>query len=348
MQITPRDLKEAILDTISCGLVPFIKASPGVGKSQIINALAEEQKCKVIDVRLAQSDPTDLQGFPMRNGDRMDYAPPSHFPLKGDKVPEGYNGWILFLDELSSAFPAVQAAAFKLILDRMVGDHKLHQNVAIIAAGNLDSDKGVTYRISTPLQSRMVHYEMAVDNDDWQEWASHNGIHFKIKGFLKFRPELLHSFDPNHTDNTFPCPRTYEFASRLLNRWEKTNKNGTEKLSPRQITSLAGTIGEGAATEFAGFNEVYMDIPDIKVFVKTPDEAPVYDELSKLHAVCSMVGSRMARMEMGELRPLMQYMSRVPVEYQVVTLKDAIRVNGALMQQPEIQAWISANSSRLF
>jgi hypothetical protein len=61
-----------------------------------------------------------------------------------------------------------------------------------------------------------------------------------------------------------------------------------------------------------------------------------------------MVGSRMARMEMGELRPLMQYMSRVPVEYQVVTLKDAIRVNGALMQQPEIQAWISANSSRLF
>ena len=189
----------------------------------------------------------------------------------------------------------------------MVGDHNLHPNVAIIAAGNLDTDKGVTHRISTPLQSRLVHYELEVSEDDWQEWAAKNNIHFKVRGFLKFRGELLHNFDPNHIDNTFACPRTHEFASKLMHRWDKLPE-GTEKLSHGQLITLAGTLGEGVATEFNGFNEVYLDIPDISIFITRPMDAPIFDELSKRYAICSMISSRLARFTKTEIEPLMQYL----------------------------------------
>ena len=84
---------------------------------------------------------------------------------------------IVFLDELNSAAPAVQAAAYQLILNRRVGQYVLPDGVSIVAAGNRDSDKGVTYRMPAPLANRFIHLEMKPEFDDWLEWAVNNNIH---------------------------------------------------------------------------------------------------------------------------------------------------------------------------
>jgi MoxR-like ATPase len=124
------ELKEDIIDVLTAGLVPMICGSPGIGKSDIIREIAKAFKLKIIDLRLSQCDPTDMLGFPTHNGVRMGYAPPEHFPLESDKLPiiqpedftyfgidanapgpQYYAGWLLFLDEFSSAPLAVQAAA---------------------------------------------------------------------------------------------------------------------------------------------------------------------------------------------------------------------------------------------
>ena len=98
MDINPVALKESLVEVLSVGLVPFITGSPGIGKSDIIKQVAQEFNLELIDVRLSQLDPTDLNGIPFAVEGRLEYLPPKLFPIEGDKIPEGKSGWLLFLN----------------------------------------------------------------------------------------------------------------------------------------------------------------------------------------------------------------------------------------------------------
>ena len=111
MQVTPSQATSMIAKYIQAKIVPMLTGSPGMGKSAIVKGIAKTYGLKVIDLRLSQCDPTDLMGFPSIQGTRAGYLPMETFPLEGDPIPEGYNGWLLFLDEFNSASTAVQAAA---------------------------------------------------------------------------------------------------------------------------------------------------------------------------------------------------------------------------------------------
>ena len=114
----------------------------------------------------------------------MAWAPPAELPT--EEFAAQFDNIVLFLDEMNSAAPAVQAAAYQLILNRRVGQYKLPDNVLIVAAGNREADKGVTYRMPAPLANRFVHLELAVDFDDWFQWAVENDIHQDVVGYLNF------------------------------------------------------------------------------------------------------------------------------------------------------------------
>lgn len=112
MQVKISQAASMITKAIKAKLVPMLVGSPGTGKSMIVQDIAESYGLKLIDMRLSQCDPTDLMGFPNINKEgRAGYAPMETFPIEGDPLPEGYSGWLLFLDEFNSAPPSVQAAA---------------------------------------------------------------------------------------------------------------------------------------------------------------------------------------------------------------------------------------------
>ena len=187
----------------------------------------------------------------------MDYAPPTTFPLENlDEIPVGYEGWLLFLDEINAAPPAIQAAAYKLVLDRQIGSHNLHKRVAIVCAGNKATDKAIVNRLSTAMQSRMIHLNLMVDTESWLEWANTHNVDHRVISFIKFRPELLHKFNPSHADNTFASPRTWEFLSKIIIDKKEFTKT--------DHAVLVGTVGEGPATEFRAFCDVYKDLPTIE------------------------------------------------------------------------------------
>ena len=220
MKVNAKQLPGYLEEVLFANLVPLIKGSPAIGKSSIVHQVAEKYKLKLIDFRMAQADVTDFNGFPkiLDSSDgpttKAGYIPMNIFPLAGDPIPDGYEGWLLFLDEINSAPRSVQAAAYKLILDRMVGLHHLHKKVAIVGAGNKETDKAIVNTLSTAMQSRLAHFELIVDPATWDKWAVENNIDHRIRAFIKFKPEILFKFNPNHNNDTFPSPRTWEFCSR--------------------------------------------------------------------------------------------------------------------------------------
>jgi len=336
MELSTKDIPEAVVNVLYAGKVPFIKGSPGIGKSDIIRQVAEELNLKVIDFRLSQADPTDLQGFPGVVDGRSTFYPGEMFPIEGDEIPAGYNGWLLFLDEMNSAPLSVQAAAYKLCLDKQIGQYSLHKNVAIVGAGNKSTDKAITQRIGTAMQSRLVHLNMAVDPDHWLKWANVAGIDHRITSFIEFRKELLHKFDPSHADDTFACPRTWAFLSDII--------KGKEKLSHIDVVTAAGTVGEGCALEFKGFSEIFQSLPKISEIMNKPDTVKIPNEPSVHYALAGLISYEV---NVNNINNLSKFVERLPADFQVVTWKSAVRRNAEIIESPYIDAWITKNAQEM-
>jgi hypothetical protein len=269
---TPRQLRQFITDALYAGLVPFVTASPGVGKSSIMKLVAKDLNLQVIDHRLSTSAPEDLSGLPRfdENGQAR-FAPFADlFPLKSTPLPKQRDGWMLFLDEFNSSAKSVQAAAYKLILDKMVGQFPLHEQCVITAAGNLATDRAIVNQISTAMQSRVVHLELEVSFEEWlHDVAFKENYDARIIGFLSQFPSKLMDFNPAHTEKTFACPRTWEFVNKLC---QLPNYQGdlTEK-----APILTGALTSGIATEFITFSAVWKELVKIDQVVRDPKGTPI-------------------------------------------------------------------------
>ncbi len=344
MKIKAIDAPRLIMRTLRAKKVPMLVSSPGIGKSDIIQAIAKEYDLFVIDLRLSQADPTDMNGFPTMNMDRTRsrYAAPEDFPLEGDTIPlhadgRPYKGWLLFLDEFNSAPHAVQAAAYKIVLDRKVGQKNLHKMLAIVAAGNLSTDRAIVNKLSTAMQSRMVHYELEIDHDAWHDWAIENNIDHRIIGFVKFKPGVLFNFKADHSDHTFACPRTWEFLSDQIVDYND--------IPAEDVPLLTGTVGEAAGREFYTYSQIFSRIPTLGEIKASPLGATLPTETSMQYGVSTMLGHNANETNIDQLMP---YIDRLPVEFNIMCLQFAIKRNKKLMQVPSIKMWIANNSADLF
>lgn len=337
MQTTPKQAAEMVSGFLKAKLVPLLAGSPGIGKSAIIHQVAKEYNLKVIDVRLAQCDPCDLNGFPTVLGKKSGYLPMDTFPIEGDILPEGYNGWLIFFDELTSAVPAVQSAAYKVILDRMIGNYHLHKNVVMAAAGNLETDNAIVQPMSTALQSRLVHIELTLDHEEWCDWAMSNNINHHITSFIKFKPSALYTFQPDHTDHTYACPRTWEFTDRIM----KVVSTDSRNLLPM----LAGTISEGVAREFVTFMKIYDKLPTLEAILKNPQNIEVPEEPSILYALS---GSLATHVDEDNFATILSYIKRMPAEFQIITLREVQKRGTVTIKHPEFRKWSLEAANTLF
>ena len=342
-EVNAVELKEALIEDFKAGLTPMVASSPGMGKSDIIRDIAKLFSLKVIDFRVSQCEPVDMQGYPgiiedSNNLKRMTFHIPEYFPIETDKIPEGYEGWLLFLDEFNSGTKQAEAAAYKLILDREVYKHKLHPRCLIAAAGNLTTDRAIVNTQSTATTSRLTHYRMRVDHKVWVDWANAHEIDHRIISLIKFKPELLHRFDTSTNELTFPCPRTWEFASKVI-----INKDEINHITK---TRLAGTIGEGAAVELATYSEIYQNLPTIEQILSNPKSGwKVPKEPSEQYAVTTMLAHNTTP---DTIDKIIIAINRLPVDFQVITFKDIYKRSPKLNGHPVIKEWIAKNAHVIF
>jgi hypothetical protein len=351
LEVTLAEAKELIKDCLRARITPQLVSSPGVGKSAITQEIADEWNLKLIDIRLTEYDPTELNGYPFilnpdaeRHLVRAGHVPMITFPTEHDELPinpktgKKYQGWLILLDEFPSAALSVQAAAYKITLDRMVGDHKLHSRCFIATAGNKATDKAIVNRLSTAQQSRLATLVIKVCQKTWLEWAERENIDYRVRSYIRWKPEQVHDFNPNHADLTFPCPRTWHFVSRLAkaNKWET--------IEYKKLPLLAGVVGHGAARMFYSFCEVFNDLPDIKEILRDPEGVTLRQEISVQHAAAGLVGHHIDK---DNADTLIKFLFRLPADLQTITLRNSIARDDKLRESPAILKWASQNSKEL-
>ena len=314
---------------LKAGIVPYLKGSPGIGKSAIAHQVAQNFGLKVIDVRLAECDPTDLQGFPYFNQEthKASYYPLETFPTESDQLPTGYNGWLILLDEFSNAPMSVQSAAYKLILDRMVGQHKLHPRAVIIAAGNLETDNAAAQPMSSALVSRFAIFEVTLNQKDWNAWAATTGIDYRITAYMNFRPDHLYTFNPNTAEQPYACPRTWSLLDKLLKQLSVPVPD------PLLMASL---IGEGVAAEFSTFLHLQKDLPVFETIIKDPENCQLAKELSIRYATMGMLCQKVSK---ETLPQVIKFIERFTEDLQIIAMRELGQRHKQLLSEPSFSAW---------
>ncbi len=319
------EINSSVTAMIKAQIPTFIWGPPGIGKSSIVKQIAETNAYEFIDLRLALMDPTDLKGIPFYDKDEHQalWAPPSFLPREGKGI--------LFLDELNSAPPAVQASAYQLILDRKVGEYTLPDGWAIVAAGNREGDRGVVYRMPSPLANRFVHLEMDVSVEDWRDWAYDSAIDKRVIAYIGYKSDDLFSFDPTKNEKSFATPRSWEFVSSVL------QSGMDEKLL---LETIGGAIGKERAVRFLSFAKVMHKLPNIEAILES-GQGDYPEEVDVLHALATgLVMATLQNPSSERMDNLLNYTFELQSEFSVMVVQDLQRAGFTMEEQKNFSKWV--------
>lgn len=319
------EVAEGLKSLIEIRQPVFLWGAPGIGKSQIVAQVAKDLAVTLNDVRAVLLDPVDLRGLPRINEQQQaDWCTPAFLPRDGEGI--------LFLDELNAAPPLVQAACYQLVLDRRLGDYHLPDGWSVVAAGNRENDRAVTYRMPSALANRFVHFDFEVNVDDWLQWALSHNMPPELISFIRFRPSLLHDFEPKRNEKAFPTPRSWEFVGRILN---------AQKTQQLEYNLIAGAVGDGAATELTGYLKIWRDLPATETLLSDPTGADIPHDPATLFAVCEML----AQAAQPETMPaIISYASRLPSEFNVLLVRNSVGQDQGVVHTSAFAQWAESHA----
>jgi hypothetical protein len=297
--LTPSEMKEFVTNALMLREIPYVAGPPGIGKSDIVAQVADDFGLKLLDIRLSQMLPEDLTGLPSLDAKtgKAEYNPFSTFPMAGDKIPDGFNGWLIFLDEMSSASEEVFAAIYSLLLGHRVGGKPVHPKALIVAAGNRATDSAIARELPDTLISRMLPATMSVSSRDWLMWATDPATkgHEGVVDFIKKYPDLLNTtVDPAKREEleTFPTPRGWGKAMKVMHFHEKmASKNkitrkdsagipmdtqtASHPITPQIHALLEAAVGMAAAKSFQEHYDESISLPYPWEIAQSPASARV-------------------------------------------------------------------------
>jgi hypothetical protein len=269
---------------------------PGVGKTATVLALGARLGLLVETVIASIHEPSDFNGLPVVHDGGVRFAPPA-WAVRLHQAGRG----ILFFDEISNAPPVVQAAMLRVVLERVVGDLKLPDGVAVLAAANPPDVAADGWNLKPPLANRLAHISFRLDAAQWAAefptyWGSPPQVagveesvwlraRALVAGFIRSRPHLLLQMPKSEEQAGYawPSPRSWDHASRLLAVVLQQNLP-TEEALP----FVAETVGEGAGTEFVHWLR-HTDLPDPEYLLRDPKGLRLPKEGDKQYAVLSAV-----------------------------------------------------------
>jgi hypothetical protein len=282
----------SILDAATRTQVPaLIWGPPGVGKSAAVHAWAAARGLRCWTVIASLREPADFGGLPIVDGSSIET---SHGPVRTVAfapprfaVEAAHHGGLIFLDELTTCPPAVQAALLRAVVDKAFGDLELDpERVTIVAAANPPEDAAGGWDLAPPLANRFLHHTWQLLPQEWIEsfpgyWGAPPTLRFSgsiledsawataratVAAFVRVRPALLLQIPQSVSQRgqAWSSPRTWDYFSRLLAHMDTRGQPVTDGLP-----LLAGCVGEGAAIEFAAWR-TELDLPDPEMLLAEP------------------------------------------------------------------------------
>lgn len=294
-------VRAALAVAVAARVPVLLWGGAGLGKSSAVREMAEGAGLLCETVIASIREPSDFAGLPIvaQDGKAVSFAPPDW----AQRLAAAGSG-VLFLDEISTAPPAVQAALLRVVLERTVGDLPLPDQVTVVAAANPPEQAADGWDISPPLANRFCHLDWDLQAREWADGVlggfsqppvpalpeetllpEITAARATVGAFVTARAHLLHAHPGNEAaaGRAWPSPRSWDMAARLL---AAARVSG----APEQVTALlaAGAVGPGAAAEFLAWRED-LDLPDPETVLSDPGSFRLPDRGDRAYAALAAV-----------------------------------------------------------
>ncbi|MDH3719832.1 MAG: MoxR family ATPase [Planctomycetota bacterium] len=330
--MTPNELETYLQRLVEheLKLSAMIWGPPGIGKSSIVQQIADSQDLGFIDLRLSQLAPTDLRGLPVPKQEQSAWLPPEFLPTDGRGI--------LFLDEINMAPPAMQGVSQQLILDRRVGSYCLPEGWFVWSAGNRKEDRAAVFDMPSPLANRFIHLEVEPSAEDFRQYAYAGEFDDRLIAFVAFREDLLHKLLEG--ENAWPSPRSWEMADKLH----------------KADLDIAAAVGLAPAAEFYAYLDVIEKIPNLDQVMKGKFNVGFPDEPSLRYAtIMGLVGR--CKQPDHAINGFHWLVEKAPAEWIQLFATDLFpilrkreqlaEVHGALTSEPKLQKFLNDFTSLL-
>lgn len=312
----------------SASVVAMLHGAPGMGKSESALQIAEDlgiPEDRVLVVHINNHDVVDFTGVPSVTDGMTIFNPTKMFY----DFREGTGPGMIVLEELAQSAQQLQTWAAGFILERQTPMFKLDPQVCIICTGNRAEDRAGAKPLLGHLNDRMYHFDVETSLDDWCQWAMDNGVDPLGIAFMRLRPALLNDYDPTRRSN--PTQRS----------WTKLfTEIPTDLPTDMYLSACEGKVGEGAAAEWVAARDMMAKMPSIDGIRLHPDNAEIPEEPAVKFAVATALSMSATADSFGRD---MQYVSRMPKEFQMVYVTDTLRLNPELQQTTDFINWAVAN-----
>lgn len=303
----------------------YIVGSPGLGKTQIIKQIADDLDVGFMAVHAPLMQPEDL-GMPVVSAKRDSVkfvVPAEKFPIEGSDCPDT---GILLIDELPQADNSIQKTMANLMQEREIHGQHLKPGWMVVATGNRATDRAGANRVLSHLMNRMTMLQFEPHLDDWCNWyMSQDDCKVELLSFLRFKPSLLSDFNPQRDIN--PTPRAWvEGVGRSL---------GVVP-SEAEMEVFSGDVGEGAASEFKAFLQIYRDLPNPDAVLLNPDTHAVPTDPAVQFALSGAIAHRATK---DNFDRVMIFTKRMPPEFSIIIIKDAIKRDPKITMTAAWRAW---------
>jgi hypothetical protein len=326
-------LKETLKSLFPVRRTVCIEGAPGGGKTTIVREVADELGVPVIERHMPTMLVEDF-GVLYPSSDSGDaslsYKLPDWFPVKGKAPEQG----ILLFDDRNQAGPDLQKVLANICQARTLHGVSMPDGWQVISTGNRQSDRAGANRVLGHLSNRETTYDLETHLDDSTKWMVDNGVKPEVISFIRFRPGLLHDYDPQRSQN--PTPRSWvEGVSDLL---------GTVPAAAEYET-FKGSVGEGAAAEFVGFVRIFRKLPNPDAILLNPTTSDVPNDPATLYALSGALSQRATENNMDRFAT---YIERMPSEFSVLSMSMACRRNPDLANTNAFTKWSIAHQEVLF
>lgn len=306
-----------------------IEGAPGGGKTTIVHEVADELGIPCIERHMPTMLVEDF-GIPYPDDEGFSYKLPDWFPVKGKAPEQG----ILLFDDRNQAGADLQKVLANICQARTLHGVSIPDGWMVVSTGNRQSDRAGANRVLSHLRNRETVLELDTHLDDWTTWAVDHNVRPEVVSFIRFRPNLLHDFDPQRDQNATPRSWVEGVSTVLGNVPDEA-----------EYECFKGAVGEGAAAEFLGFLRVFRKLPNPDTILMNPDTAEVPSDPATLYALSGALSYRCTESNFSRA---VTYLERMPPEFSVLAVSSATRRDPELSNTPAFTQWAVKHQDVLF
>jgi hypothetical protein len=301
-------LKKVLPVAIEKNLNILLKSSPGVGKSESVESIVKSLGYDFMICHPVMEDPIDVKGLPatFENGTKADFIPYGNLR----KMMDAEKILVVLIDDVGQAAQSCQAAYMQ-----------------VIAATNSRKDNAGVGGLITPLLSRFAGiFEIQVDADSWIDWAIQNNMPVELIAYIKNKPAMLSTFNATKEIENFACPRTIANLGKWINA-------GIEDLEVWN-----GCVGASFAIEFMAFYQMVKKIGNLpNQIMLDPQNSRIDLTPDLLYFVIVALNNRAT--DSSKFKTVMQYIERLPLEFQAFAVKLIVGKTPRFMETQEFILW---------